>query len=53
LPDNPIVASRDLQLHYDVAALLIDRQNVDEPPANWELDTGDTLFIVEAETRLD
>jgi hypothetical protein len=38
---------RDLQFDDKVAAIFVDGESVDEPPANWKFNAGDPFFFVE------
>jgi hypothetical protein len=38
---------RDLQFDDKVAAIFVDGEYVDEPPANWKFNAGDPFFFVE------
>jgi hypothetical protein len=50
---NAVIPSRDFQLDSDVAAVFIEGEDVDEPPADRELNAGYPFFIVESQARFD
>ena len=45
--------SRDFQLDNDVAVVSIEGEDVDEPPADRELNAGYPFFVVESQARFD
>src|SRR5437879_4806961 len=53
LPDDAIVASRNLQFDHDQGALRINCEYVYEAPAHGEFDASNTLVVIEQQARLD
>jgi hypothetical protein len=53
LPDYSVVATRHLQLHDHVAALGIDREDVDVSSAGRKLQARDIVVLVDPQARLD
>ena len=48
-----LVATRHLQLDYDVATLSVDGENVNEAPSNRELNADDAFLIIEVQALFD
>jgi hypothetical protein len=51
LTHHAVIPSRDFQLDNDVAAVSIEGEDVDEPPADRELNAGYPFFVGESQAK--